>query len=582
MYHQTQESPLPGPLGGQERGTVLCFTDFFLPACFCRGSGRVIGPGACRDIFLDGGGRAVYDTARNGTTKRKKGSSTMKEKKAIPAVQADIDEDIQNTINLGNITLATIREAMRELGIKARHHGEGAKKLLEKAYRESEKNLEEYREINNSINLLLDDGYKQEAAKKFDEVRPVMNKICRLKLIQETLKAIAENRSVALYLNDKGLIFVSVHESPQPFRQIIPFPAAAIELSAFKKLLPKQAEDKQFSVLLSESSLRFYMSHGAAWKTVEGMAGGVLSGGGYEGGRYCKIKLGKKASDKRAALIGIAKDVSITPETCKLFMALCSGLNDANLQSGGVCIWNREHESVRRDVIIDLGALARAISPNDDRRAVSRVKKKLQEAKDYLQTLKTGIVTTDREGNEYSGACNVFETIGEHVEGKNRILARFTQTFIDEVLRGSRKGKPMYAQIMGDCAYSLSGFNVSLYLFESLSYQNTPPGEWRQIKLTDALSWLGYTPNRRIHNSLYDDVLRPLNAYIQETEEKGLASHSIARRGEDGRILELTEADKMFLEGREPCNTYHSWKDLDSYVLMYQLHGLKKKLEAGA
>ena len=486
----------------------------------------------------------------------------------------------------GKITLAMLRKAMRELGLPASNTAEGAKQLAAKTAKPLQEGFTAYHKITDSMIALMENKCLIEAEKQRQKQDAMMGKLHKLQFIHDALQRIVAKQSTEVYWDGKAFAMLSMSpcEYPDGFKGYSSsfhyYPAQALDLEAFKKLLPKQAEDKQFSVLLSESGLRFYMSHGAEWETVEGRPGGILSGGGYESGKYCKIKLGKKASDKRAALFGIAKDVSITPETCKLFMALCSGLNDANLQSGGVCIWNRERESVRRDVIIDLGALARAISSDGDRRAVSRVKKKLQEAKDYLQTLKTGVVTTDREGNEYSGACNVFETIGEHIEGKNRILARFTQTFIDEVLRGSRKGKPMYAQIMGDCAYSLSGFNVSLYLFESLSYQSTAPGEWRQIKLTDALSWLGYTPNRRIHNSLYDDVLRPLNAYIQETEEKGLASHSIVRRGEDGRMLELTKADKMFLEGREPCNTYHSWKDLDSYVLMCQLHGLKKKLEA--
>ena len=39
-----KESPLPGPLGGQERGKVLCFTAFFLHAYFCRGSDCKEGP----------------------------------------------------------------------------------------------------------------------------------------------------------------------------------------------------------------------------------------------------------------------------------------------------------------------------------------------------------------------------------------------------------------------------------------------------------------------------------------------------------------------------------------------------------
>lgn len=487
---------------------------------------------------------------------------------------------------VGKITLAMLRKAMRELDLPASNTAEGAKQLAAKTAKALSKGFDDYRKASASMDALMEKQYLNEAEKQRQKQDAIMGKLHKLQFIHDALQRIVAKQSTEVYWDGKafGMFSMSPCEYVDGFKGYSSsfhyYPAQALDLEAFKKLLPKQAEDKQFSVLLSESGLRFYMSHGAEWETVEGRPGGILSGGGYESGKYCKIKLGKKASDKRAALFGIAKDVSITPETCKLFMALCSGLNDANLQSGGVCIWNRERESVRRDVIIDLGALARAISSDGDRRAVSRVKKKLQEAKDYLQTLKTGVVTTDCAGNEYSGACNVFETIGEHVEGKNRILARFTQTFIDEVLRGSRKGKPMYAQIMGDCVYSLSGFNVSLYLFESLSYQSTAPGEWRQIKLTDALSWLGYTPNRRIHNSLYDDVLRPLNEYIQETEEKGLASHSIVRRGEDGRMLELTKADKMFLEGREPCNTYHSWKDLDSYVLMCQLHGLKKKLEA--
>ena len=529
------------------------------------------------DVFLDVRRGVVYDTRGNRI-------AMEKDQEFYDALRDYAQRHAGEKV--GKITLAMLRKAMRELDLPASNTAEGAKQLAAKTAKALSKGFDDYRKASASMDALMEKQYLNEAEKQRQKQDAIMGKLHKLQFIHDALQRIVAKQSTEVYWDGKAFAMFSMSpcEYVDGFKGYSGgfsyYPAQALDLEAFKKLLPKQAEDKQFSVLLSESGLRFYMSHGAEWETVEGRPGGILSGGGYESGKYCKIKLGKKASDKRAALFGIAKDVSITPETCKLFMALCSGLNDTNLQSGGVCIWNRERESVRRDVIIDLGELARAISPNGDRRAVSRVKKKLQEAKDYLQTLKTGIVTTDCAGNEYSGALNVFETIGERVEGKNRILARFTQTFIDEVLRGSRKGKPMYAQMMGDCAYSLSGFNISLYLFEALSYQNTPPGEWRQIKLTDALSWLGYTPNRRIHNSLYDDVLRPLNEYIQETEEKGLASHSIVRRGEDGRMLELTEADKRFLEGREPCNTYHSWKDLDSYVLMCQLHGLKKKLEA--
>ena len=482
----------------------------------------------------------------------------------------------------GKITLAMLRKAMRERGLPAGDAAEGAKQLAAKTAKALSEGFTDYRKASASMDALMEKQYLNEAEKQRQKQDAIMGKLHKLQFIHDALQRIVAKQSTEVYWNKKGFAMLSTSpcEYTEGFKGYSSsfhyYPWEALQLKAFEKILPKTQEAE---VVIYTEEVKFLpIACKQEPRIVEGKPGGLFEEE-VPSGKYYDVVPNKKKPDEVMSFI-FSKETALNSRMFPLlvfFLSLFYKQNKRFIRRRKDDKQKTQAGDIERKFTLKYADVVKRFPFKESKASQYRAKQMIQCAAGALINMRVDYRYTTKDGVPMRRVTNIFDEVESECGDAAWLTVSFSEAYAQRLVKEAD-----WVMFWGP-VLKLRPDHVAPFLIASAKSIPSDGSRWRTSDLQEIARYLGSEEGDKIHDSFYEDVVQRVHDFIRDAEDAGLASFRFMRRMKDKSIVELTNEQAEFIEGREKkCDVRHNWNDLDGIVLqakILDLPGEEKSIE---